>query len=30
LYVGMPLGVLVLVLAVPYFGVLWIRAKARG
>jgi hypothetical protein len=30
LYVGLPLGVLVLVLAVPYFGVLWIRAKARG
>jgi hypothetical protein len=30
LYVGMPLGVLVLVLAVPYFGVLWIRAKTRG
>lgn len=30
LYVGLPLGVLVLVAAVPYFGVLWIRAKARG
>ena len=30
LYVGFPLGVLVLVVALPYFGVLWIRAKARG
>ena len=30
LYVGLPLGVLVLVVALPYFGVLWIRAKARG
>jgi hypothetical protein len=30
LYVGLPLGVVVLVLALPYFGVLWLRAKARG
>ena len=30
LYVGLPRGVLVLVAAVPYFGVLWIRVKARG
>jgi hypothetical protein len=26
LYVGLPLGVLVLVVALPYFGVLWVRA----
>jgi hypothetical protein len=29
LYVGFPAGVLVLVLALPYFGVLWVRAKLR-
>jgi hypothetical protein len=27
--VGFPLGVLVLVVALPVFGVLWIRAKVR-
>jgi hypothetical protein len=26
-YVGFPLGILVLVLAVPFFGTLWIRAR---
>jgi hypothetical protein len=30
LYVGFPLGVIVLVLAVPFFGALWIRAKMRA
>ncbi|HVC46460.1 MAG TPA: hypothetical protein VND90_04385 [Terracidiphilus sp.] len=30
LYVGVPFGVLVLVLAVPFFGALWIRAKMRA
>jgi hypothetical protein len=30
LYVGFPAGVLVLVLALPFFGVLWVRAKLRG
>jgi hypothetical protein len=29
LYVGLPAGVLVLLLALPYFGTLWIRAKLR-
>jgi len=29
LYVGFPAGVLVLVVALPVFGVLWVRAKAR-
>lgn len=29
LYVGFPLGVLVLVVALPLFLVLWVRAKAR-
>jgi hypothetical protein len=28
-YVGLPAGVLVLVLALPVFGTLWIRAKLR-
>jgi len=28
-YVGFPAGVLVLVVALPVFGVLWLRAKAR-
>ena len=28
-YVGLPAGVLVLVLAAPFFGALWIRAKMR-
>lgn len=30
LYVGLPAGVLVLIVALPYFGVLWLRAKVRG
>jgi len=30
LYVGFPAGVLVLLVALPVFGVLWLRAKARG
>jgi hypothetical protein len=30
LYVGFPAGVLVLVVALPVFGVLWLRAKTRG
>jgi hypothetical protein len=30
LYVGFPAGVLVLVVALPVFGVLWVRAKMRG
>jgi hypothetical protein len=29
-YVGFPAGVLVLAVALPYFLVLWVRAKARG
>ena len=29
LYVGFPAGVLVLVVALPVFGVLWVRAKLR-
>jgi len=28
-YVGLPAGLLVLVVALPYFGALWIRAKMR-
>jgi hypothetical protein len=28
-YVGFPAGVLVLLVALPVFGVLWLRAKAR-
>jgi hypothetical protein len=28
-YVGLPAGVLVLVVALPYFTVLWVRAKLR-
>jgi hypothetical protein len=28
-YVGLPAGVLVLVVALPYFLTLWVRAKAR-
>jgi uncharacterized membrane protein len=28
-YVGLPAGVLVLLVALPYFGSLWIRAKLR-
>ncbi|HEV2487681.1 MAG TPA: hypothetical protein VGT08_19330 [Terracidiphilus sp.] len=27
LYVGFPAGVLVLIVALPYFGTLWVRAK---
>jgi len=30
LWVGFPAGVVVLVVAVPVFGVLWLRAKTRG
>ena len=30
LYVGFPAGVLVLVVALPFFGTLWIRAKLRN
>jgi hypothetical protein len=30
LYVGFPAGMLVLVLALPYFGLLWLRAKSRA
>jgi hypothetical protein len=30
LWVGFPAGVVVLVVALPVFGVLWIRAKLRG
>jgi len=29
LYVGSPAGVLVLIVALPVFGVLWVRAKMR-
>ena len=29
LYVGLPAGVLVLLVALPLFGTLWIRAKLR-
>ena len=29
LYVGMPAGLLVLIVALPVFGTLWIRAKLR-
>ncbi len=29
-YVGFPAGVLVLLVALPYFLVLWVRAKVRG
>jgi uncharacterized membrane protein len=29
LYVGFPAGVLMLVLALPYFGALWVRAKVQ-
>ena len=29
LYVGLPAGVLVLVVALPLFGTLWVRAKLR-
>jgi ABC-type nickel/cobalt efflux system permease component RcnA len=28
-YVGLPAGLLVLVVALPYFGSLWVRAKMR-
>lgn len=30
LYVGAPAGVLVLVVALPVFGSMWVRAKMRG
>ncbi|HEU5457298.1 MAG TPA: hypothetical protein VFU68_01640 [Terracidiphilus sp.] len=30
LYVGLPLGILVLILAVPFFGALWIRARMHA
>jgi hypothetical protein len=29
-YVGVPAGVLVLVIALPYFLALWVRAKLRN
>lgn len=29
LYVGFPAGVIVLLIALPFFGVLWVRAKLR-
>ena len=29
LYVGVPAGVIVLVIALPVFGMLWVRAKVR-
>jgi hypothetical protein len=29
-YVGFPAGVVVLAVALPYFLMLWVRAKARG
>jgi hypothetical protein len=29
LYVGFPAGVLVLLVALPFFGTLWLRAKLR-
>ncbi len=29
-WVGFPAGVLVLVVALPVFGVLWVRARVRG
>jgi len=29
LYVGLPAGILVLVVALPVFGTLWLRAKLR-
>jgi hypothetical protein len=28
-YVGLPAGVLVLLIALPFFGTLWVRAKMR-
>jgi hypothetical protein len=28
-YVGFPAGIIVLVIALPVFGVLWVRAKVR-
>ena len=28
-YAGFPAGVLVLLVALPYFGVLWVRAKKK-
>jgi len=30
LFVGLPAGIAVLVVAVPLFGTLWLRAKIRG
>jgi hypothetical protein len=30
LYVGFPAGVVVLLVALPVFGTLWIRAKLKG
>jgi hypothetical protein len=30
LWVGFPAGVVVLVVALPVFGVLWVRARVRG
>jgi hypothetical protein len=28
-YVGLPAGILMLIIALPYFGTLWIKAKLR-
>ena len=30
LYVGLPAAILVLLIALPFFGTLWLRAKLRG
>ncbi len=30
LYVGLPAGILVLIVALPVFGTLWLRAKLRN
>jgi hypothetical protein len=30
LYVGFPAGLLVLIVALPVFGVLWVRSRVRG
>jgi len=30
LYVGFPAGVIVLVIALPFFGILWVRSKLQN
>lgn len=30
LYVGFPAGVIVLIIALPFFGALWVRARLRA